>query len=160
MSEEMGELRELEVERYLLDCVEIHPEDLDTEFQRLPGDVAYWGERYSNAVEFALRAKLDLDVIKAKLHLEIKEDALASGSKMTVGDLDARVHADPAYVDAAARLVTAEAEKQRMRSRVDAVNAKRDMLQSLGAKIRVQMMADPVVREQVAAGRLGKDGGW
>ena len=45
-------------------------------------------------------------------------------------------------------LVEAESEKQKLRGKVEVVSAKKEMLISLGAHIRVEM-SDPMIRAQV-----------
>jgi hypothetical protein len=147
-------VRDIEVDKYLYECVSIEPEALEEEFIRFPSDLAYWNEKYSNATREYLLAKLRADETKAVVMLETRELATNQGLKMTVGDLEARVTLDDRVQDANLELVEAESKRQALRNRCEALMAKRDMLQSLGAKIRVEMMSDPVVREQMAASKL------
>jgi len=147
-------VRDIEIDTYLYECVQIEPEALEEEFIRLPADIAYWNEKYSIALREYLLAKLRADETKALVTMETREFANASGVKMTVGDLEAKVQLDDRVQDANLALVEAEAARQALRNRCDALMAKRDMLQSLGAKLRVEMMSDPVVRDQMIANKL------
>jgi hypothetical protein len=148
-------LRDIEVDAYLVDCVKLDPIALDEEFIRLPGDLAYWNEKYAQAIRAHLHAKHDADKTRAAVMLEIREEAASTGVKMTVADVDARVTIDERVSEADIALVEAEAAMKHARVRCEAVMAKRDMLQSLGAKIRAEM-SDPVVREQFAGRRLSE----
>ncbi len=131
---------------YLDDCVKIDDMVLDEEFIRLPADLAFWSARYAESVRAYLLAKLEADKAKAKAHLRIKAEAELEGRKMTVPDLEANVQIDPDYLDAAVALIEADIERKKLQGCVDAVHAKKDMIQSLGAKLRTEMERDPMVR--------------
>ena len=136
--------------QYLEDCIKIDDLALDEEFIRLPADMAFWSARYSDALKTYMLAKLESDKAKAKAHLEIKSRAELEGRKMTVGDLDASVQLDPDYLDAAVALIEADVERQKLRDAVSAIHAKKDMIQSLGAKLRAEMGGDPMVKYEQA----------
>jgi len=142
-------LRDIQIDEYLLECVAIEPTMLDDEFVRMPMDMAYWNERYSAAIRDHLMAKLHYDNTRAKVLLETRVHIEQSGLKRTVGDVDAMVTTDPRVVDAYLQYVEAEAQRQAIRNRCEAVQIKREMLQSLGAKYRVEMQTDPVVRDHL-----------
>lgn len=146
-------LHDREVDSYLVECVRLDPIAIDEEFVRLPSDLAYWNECYADATREHLLAKHDAEVTKARVMLEIRETAQATGAKLTVADVEARVLLDARVEASAIRAVEAEAKRQHMRVRCESVMAKRDMLQSLGAKIRMEMV-DPVVREQFTGSKL------
>lgn len=150
-----AQLRELAVDAYLVECVALDPLALDEEFVRLPADLAYWNERYAGAIRAHLVAKLDAAQVEAAVTLEIREEAAATGAKLTVADVEKRVELDPRVANAHVRLVETDAARQHARLRCESVAAKRDMLQSLGAKVRAEM-ADPMVREQFAGRRLSE----
>ena len=150
---EAATLHDMEIDRLLLDCVSIDPLSLEEEFVRMPADLAYWNEQYAQAIRDHLYAKHEHDKVRAAVMIELREDASASGAKLTVGDLEARVVLDDRVDASHVALIEAEAHKAHMRCRADAVIAKRDMLQSLGAKIRAEMN-DPIVREQHVGSKL------
>ncbi len=135
-----------DADKYLEECVHIDDLCLDEEFIRVPADLAYWSGRYAGAVRAHLFAKHELDVVTAKAHLSIKAGAELHGKKMTVSDLDASVKTTQEFLDATVALIEAEAAKVRLRGCLDAVSSKKDMVQSLGAKLRAEMGADPMVR--------------
>jgi hypothetical protein len=147
-------MRDIEVDEYLLECVTIEPTMLEDEFVRAPAEIAYWNEKLNIAVRAHLLAKLRYDQIRAKIGLEVREEAAANGVKKTVGDIDAMVTLNPQVAGAYLDYVEAESERQALRNRCDAVQAKREMLQSLGAKYRVEMATDPVLRDQLIANQL------
>jgi len=145
--QETAMLRDVEVDAYLVQCVHLDPLALDEEFIRLPADVAYWNERYAQTIRAHLVVKHDMDKTRAAVMLEIREDAANTGVKMTVADVEARVLVDGRVADATVAAIEAEAAMKHARVRCDSLSAKRDMLQSLGAKVRAEMAGDPAVRE-------------
>lgn len=136
-------------EQYLSECVTLDDLALDEEYIRTPADLAYWNARYADALRAYLTAKLAHETNAARLHLRVKADNdLGGGKKATVADLEAMVVVDPDYQRTAMAMVEADAERQRLRGSVDAIACKKDMLQSLGAKLRAEMGADPMVRAE------------
>jgi hypothetical protein len=133
---------------YLEDCVRIDDMVLDEEFIRVPSDLAFWSARHAEAVRTHLIAKLEAEKARAKAHLKLKAEAEIAGKKMTVADLDAHIYHDPDYLDAAVALIEAESEKKRLQGCVEAVHAKKEMVQSLGAKLRAEMERDPLVKAE------------
>lgn len=130
-----------------LDAVKIDELALDEEFIRFAGDLAYWNAVYSNAIKEYLIEKDECEIIRAKVWIRTKEKTKNDKPKPTVDDLKAMVTLDKEYKKARARLIDAEAEKESTRRFAEAMVAKRDMLQSLGAKIRVEMLGDPRIRD-------------
>lgn len=150
---ETATLHDVEIDKLLLDCVSIDPLALDEEFVRMPADLAYWNEQYAQAIRDHLYAKHEYDKVRAAVMIELREDAAATGAKLTVADLEARVVLDDRVDAAHIAMIESEAHKAHMRCRADAVMAKRDMLQSLGAKVRAEMN-DPIIREQHVGSKL------
>ncbi len=135
-------------EQYLKDSVMIDDLVLDEEFIRVPADLAFWSARYADAVKAFLLAKLERDRVQGKVRLTIKAEAEIDKKKRRADDLEAAVNNDPEYLDAAVAMIEAEAEKKHAQGRVDAVAAKKDMVQSLGAKLRSEMERDPMIRQE------------
>lgn len=122
--------------RDVKDCTTIEPLQIQEEFVRTPGDIAYWAEQYSLALETALTAKADRDKVEAETLLRIRKDAEAQGGKVTEKVVAALVEVDPTYQDALRAEIKAAVHKDRTGGILDAVKSKRDVLQSLGAHIR------------------------
>ncbi len=131
---------------YFREAVDIIPEAIKEEFTRTPADLAFFGERYADAVKDLLRAEHQRRLIQAKVHLTIREAARAGGSKLTVDDLNASVELDPVYQDAKLAEIEAEAVKVMARIRLDAVTAKLNMCVSLGAHMRAELGPDSLRR--------------
>lgn len=155
----------------MLEAVQIDDIAFDEELIRTPGDIAYWNARYTQALRVYLLADHHAETVRARLHLELKagsdstgevevEDGEAQTGKRkrrvrgpTVDDIKAMVLVHPEYQTARLAAIEAEAEKEQLRKFTEALVARKDMLQSIGAKLRLEMANDPVVREQVARTR-------
>lgn len=134
------------------DTASIDPMDLNREFCELPPRLAYWNAQLAAATQRAMEAKADLETERARQLLEVREGCkLAGGKAPTVDEVNAQVLLHEDVQDAQAIYIEKEAERLRLKGIVDSLLTKRDMLQSLGAKLRVEMMADPVLRDQIAA---------
>jgi len=72
------------------------------------------------------------------------------GKKPNLDQLKGAALCSQRYIDAKAREATAESERHRARGRVDALSTKRDMLISLGAHIRLELLRDPAVRKRMS----------
>lgn len=147
----MGEVPE-DLAVFEAETVAIDPMDLNREFCELPPRLAYWNAQLAAATHKSMAAKADLDAERARRLLEVREIAKAAGGKApTVDEVNAQVLLHDDVQDAHSVYIENEAERLRVRGIVDSLLTKRDMLQSLGAKLRVEMMADPVLRDQIAA---------
>ncbi len=133
-------------EEYLKQCTKIDDTQLDNEFIELPSALAFWSAQYAEAIRDQMTAKHNLESVSAKLHLVTKAEAEFTKKKLTVADTESKVRESPEYTDAMLLLIEAEARKARLKGCLEAVHAKKDMLQSLGAKLRAEMGADPMVR--------------
>jgi hypothetical protein len=134
------------LEKYDRECISINPFDLNDEFTKLPAQVAYWNAELGNAIEDVLATKKEYDEMRARVFIFIKSD---SDAKLTVADIDARVTVDVEVEDAHMALVKAEAKKARVKGMVDALHVKKDMLQMIGSKLKIEMEHDPILREQM-----------
>ncbi len=142
-------------EEYQRDCVSIQPEDLDSEFCRVAADIAYWNAQYADANRSYLFAKIEADRVRGMLYFEHREALELMGKKVTEAQVGALVDTDPRQIDARTDLVETEARKVRLRGVCDAVIAKKDMIQSLGAKLRAEMAGDPTLRRDMNDFRHG-----
>lgn len=142
-----------DVEQYLRECIEIDALAIESEFVRIPADLAYWGERYAEAHRDYLAAKIDAKRITARMFLEQRIAIQADGERATEAYTNARVEESTTWLDAQNALLEAEARRESIKGTLDAVRAKRDMVVSLGAQIRAQMDHDPQINEEVGARR-------
>jgi hypothetical protein len=171
----MATLYNIEVEDFLKDSVAIKdntPLVLQEEFMRAPVDLAYWNERFVQALKRFQGAKIGCERINARLHLEMKERLTASakasvadtdGKKSTVkaptvGDIESAVELDAEYIAARDLVTDTECEKARIWGVVEAIKMKRDMLIQLGSHTRVEMQNDPMLRDEVRSAREFKAG--
>lgn len=143
------------VDAELMDVVKLDDLALDEEFMRYAGDLAHWNAKYSSALKRYMLEKFNFEKTRARLWLEIKNEEHAEGSKPTVEDIKAMVFMRREYEGAQIRLIEAEVKKERLKREVDSVIAKKDMLQSLGAKLRVELEGDPATRSQHRDSRYG-----
>jgi hypothetical protein len=152
----MKRLHDMDVDDYLRDSVIIEPLALEEEFVRLPSDMAYWGQRYANALRASMIAGIELKRSQALLRIEHRIqllDQLADNSKAKVTEsmVDSAVELDPMYQVVQLRFVEAEVETVRLKQLLEAVRTKRDALVSLGSHIRAEMRNDPQIREEQTA---------
>jgi hypothetical protein len=151
--EDTALLNDIEVEKYLRDAVRIEPLALEEEFIRLPADIAYWNERHARALREYLEAKIARERTHGELmcdpkfyeHVEVE-----LGKKPTVEQMKGATLSDERYIASKVRENIADVERQRLRGCVEALSTKRDMLISLGAHVRLEMMHDPVVRRNMS----------
>lgn len=173
-------LRDIEVDAYLAECVQITPELISEEFVRTPADLAYWNARYADGVRTHLKAKLHLDMVQrdgakevaeatARARIECREEIQSQNDKRVTESmveaavethaplLAAREKAASAEVQARFAFIEAEAQKAELYGFVDAIRTKKEMLISLGAQLRKEMEGDPTIREHASSGaRLGR----
>lgn len=126
--------------------VVIDQNDLNLEFITLSSRYAYFSEKYVEAVREVQKAKMDLEHIQAAKLLLYREHAKVCTPKPTVDEVNAKVQIDPEVMRAELHLLDKDIVKQKTRHILDAMMIKRDMLQSLGAKVRAEMALDPVTR--------------
>lgn len=138
-------------DRYLEESVNIDPDTLNEEFVRLPAAVAYWNKQLSDATLAANMAKLDFDREWARMFCMLR-DRPVSGRAPAVEALKAMCDQDDDLYALQADVIVKEAERLRLRGICEAVLAKRDMIQSLGAKLREEMRGDPMLRQARASG--------
>lgn len=148
----------LDLEDFAAESVDIDALDLNREYCELPPRLAYWNAQLADATRVSMVAKAEWEAERARRLLEAREDARSEKSKPTVDEINAAVMLDEDVSDAHAVYIEKEADRLRVKGIVDAIICKRDMLQSLGAKLRIEMAADPVLREQMA-GRSALDFG-
>jgi len=137
---------------FLTDSVKIDPLDLNREFVEFPARLAYWNNNLADATDRYLTAKADYETAKAAARVRLRSSTLTIGKAPTREDIDAMVVLDDDVRSAQEVFMKADVDRTRVRGIVEALCAKRDMLQSLGAKIRAEMHSDPALRAQMAGG--------
>ncbi len=158
---EIAMLGDLEVEKALVDAITMNsldPTSIQEHFQRVPADIAYWNEQLSVATNRYLDAKLERERAHARVFLDEKQKAEAAKTRATEKYLEAVISVNEEYIEAKEAENLWESKKLRYRGIVDALAAKRDMLISLGAHIRLEMLHDPMLRKNLAEMReIGAD---
>lgn len=132
-----------ELEAYRVACVSIDRDDMDAERVRLPADLAFWGERYAEAVE---AHQLACETTKATyatafVLLDSGTDQ-RTGKPMAVERVKHFTDQDPSYRDAAQAEARTAGAKMRAYAVIEAVKAKQNMLQEIGATIRRELDAN------------------
>lgn len=148
LEEDPKKIDEVYVDADLLDVLKIDDLALDEEFIRFSRDLAYWNAKYSRAIKRHLLLQHRFEKTRARLWLETKNSAIAEGNKLTVDDLKCEVVLREEYEEAFLKMVDADVTRQKLKRDVDNLMGKKDMLQSLGAKLRTEMEGDPSVRRQ------------
>lgn len=134
-------------------AVRIDPIRIQAEYLRLPGELAYWHAMLANAHQDHREAELALRRTAARLRSRHRARLTALGDRITEGELQAAVEDDPAWVARMVDEIECEARVGRLRALCRALDAKRDMLVSLGAHIRVELQGDPSLRHANASAR-------
>ncbi len=132
-----------DVTREVRMVVDIDETDLIGEYASVSHHMARWGERYAVAQEAYLKAKLGRERSEARLRLGLREDweADPKNKRCTEAQLDALVKGHDHYAAAKVCEIEAEAKALSVRSVLNAIKAKADMLISLGAAQRAEMRA-------------------
>jgi len=138
-------------------AVSIRPGAIQEEYVQLPSTLHRWLSERTEAA-FALRvAELDLEVVEARVKTAVRKARLeeietaGAGTKIKPLTEDQAADAlvlDEEYQGARRKVAEVAANKSRAQDMVDAVNAKREMLVSLGADLRVQAENDPSIRDR------------
>lgn len=148
MTTETKNLHDMEVEAYLYDSVNIDDFAMDEEFKRVAADIAYWNARYSEAVKAHQVAKLEAKLEKSAAWKRAREAVELRGEKLTDKGIEAEAETDQLWVDKRMAEIDAEALSKKIGGFAEAVAAKKDMLQSLGARLRVELEGDAHVRRR------------
>jgi hypothetical protein len=131
-----------------IEVVRLDELQLNREFCNIAGDLAYWNGIYADAFERFLLEKHELKVTEAKLWLKYRSETSEVKPRVSDTEIKSMMHSHPDWISANLRRIQAEAEAKRAGGFAESVKAKKDGLQSLGAKVREEMRGDPTVREQ------------
>lgn len=149
-----------EIEADLVRAVSIDPQTIQDEYVHLPADIALYNERLARSTRLYLFAEIERKAVHGKVYLRraeelitIEPDPKGNPKKKwpSVDRIEAAVNSDPEYINAREEEAMYDAERLRFRGIVDSLSAKRDMLVSLGAHLRLEMANDPVIRERMGS---------
>lgn len=155
----MAKLKDVEIDDYLKECVDMVPDLLSEEFARMSADYAYWNERYAAANRRELEAEWGVSKAYSATYLRKKLALEEAGKKAPEATVDAEVKADEAYGAAVQEHIDAQAEREHLKGVLEALRTKREMLVSAGAHQRQEMQGDMAMRDRAALKRAEKDFG-
>lgn len=143
------------LDAYLRECVKIDPLNIQGEFIRLSGDLAYWNDQYAEALRSYLTAEVDLKILKAQLEPIARQALIDAGGRTTEAQVKAFIEEHDQVIEAKRKEIDSEVEKARLYGVLDAIRSKKEMLVSLGAHLRLEMQGDPLLRDQIRHAREG-----
>lgn len=114
----------------------IDPANITQEMIELPAQLAIAGMSYASAVAATIKAKAERDAVRARVSLNLRNDASTAGRKLTEANLDDMVVVSADYRSAVEAYAGAEYNEAHARGILDALKSKRDMLLMLGARMR------------------------
>lgn len=141
-------LHDLEVDKLIYQAVSVDDLDINSEYKRIPTDIAYWNILASKALRAQLRADMELDRTISRLRIEHRAKLELVSAKVTESMVDAAVEQDADLETAKLDAIEAKVNLARIRGISSAVTAKKDILQSLGANFRAEMEGSPLLRDQ------------
>lgn len=137
---------EILLEQRERDAVAINPGMVRDEFIEFPSQLSAFGSRYADAISDAAAKAEGLEDIEAEVYLELRSGK-GGDKSLTEATIKAMVRKDPRVRMARELYLQAEATKARFKHKVmDPLYAKRDMLISLGAHQRAELVGDPLLR--------------
>lgn len=116
----------------------IVPEDVKNEYTRMASQIARSTEEYSEALQAALEAKQLRDEAYASIYMDI---CVSSKKKPSEAYIRNEIFTTPEYQEACRDYAAAEGRKSRLAGDLEALRAKKDMLVSLGAHVRLELQA-------------------
>lgn len=116
------------------------------EFEQVPGLIAYYNTLLAQALRTKLLADAQRDSLFAELSIKVRAQLERMGGKVTEKIVECEVITSSAYNAAVLECIDAEVEYTRAKGFVAAISAKKDMLQQIGAKLRLEMEHNAVVR--------------
>ena len=125
---------------YLRSCLSVNQADLPSEYIRVSADYGYWAERFAAVDEETARLKTRLEMVDAKLSIEIETELRADGLGGTRGPSDKKVRhrvlGHQVYRGALNDYQSMNGERERLNQILKAIQVKKEMLISLGATMR------------------------
>lgn len=140
---------DMDIDEVIYQSITIDELQINEEYRRVPGDIAYWNSRAAKAMKAMMAGKFNLERVDARLKIEHRERLNKTRDKVTESMVDSVVLLDEEYAEARMAAIDAEAEYAHVRGIAQAVVARKDVLQSLGANLRIEMQSDPIIRDQI-----------
>lgn len=141
----------MDVEQFQEDKT-INPNQLDLECALQPERFFRWAEACAQASFEVDKAKLNVDVTKAQLDRDCRQDPTSFGLvKATEGAVDAAVKCSGAYLEALDRLNNARSDYQLLQAAVTTMDHKKRMLELLVTLHGQQYFAGPSVPRDLVA---------
>jgi len=143
-------INDIEFEDLLIEAIKIDPLDLQIQFAEYSAHLAYWGARMVEAERDFQYADKNYDEVVSKTSLILREQLTKDGKKPTEATIEAATHLDPEVSKARQDRIESDARMRRLKTDLEAVRSKRDMLMMMGAQIRAEIQADPRIKDQMA----------
>lgn len=122
--------------------------DLQTEFVRLPGELARQNEEVADCMRVYLQCKRNKEALHSALYLRFRESHSSETKRVTEAFVEALIDNDPLYAKACGDLIEAEVDLKRAQGRAEALRAKKDALVSIGAHMRAEMSHLSIRRDE------------
>ncbi len=137
-------------EKYVEQSVTIDEENISGEYVRVSADLAYFVRRYADAEYEYLAAKAEVRKAEGVAYERAREELEADPEvkKATEKMVDARAVQSVGLSVALEELAKASSKRKVYDGYVDAIKTKRDMLISLGAHMRKEREAEPMIRDR------------
>lgn len=155
MAQPTKPVEESEVE--IKKVVSIREDFIKEEYIGLSANLARWGRKRVGLAKAVRLAELDLEIeekrIKKSARARRLEEIEAAGKDTKLKPLtddaaEELVITDPAYRAARVRVIEAQERRDETGVVVDAIHAKREMIVSLGATLRLEIESDPSIRDR------------
>lgn len=148
---EKRQLHDIEVEALYAEAVQVNPDFIEADLGRVAADLAYFSEKYADAVLAHGEAEIARKQTAAKLNIMHRETLLANAEEdskgkrkaPTVDAVNAAVESDARFLDATRAVLNAEVAMVRARGRVEAVRVKKDAIVQIASTRRAEMGFDP-----------------
>ena len=101
-----------DIEQFLKSCIDLDPQDLESEFVKYPGNLAFWNSKHTDSVRSYLFAKMHREEVEAALQLDIRASAETLGKKVTEKIIESMVLVSKGYKEARVAEIEAEAEDE------------------------------------------------
>lgn len=130
--EYLGSVYEIDIDAEL----RVDPQNVQDALLKQPGLYAWYATVHAATQSIVEKAKLDLDVLRARTDEKVRKEAAASGTKVTESSIPLSIDRDPEVVKASQALIEARRQEGVLRAVREAFTHRRDMLIQLSAMER------------------------
>lgn len=138
----------VKISEQVQDDLRVDPDDLNMEFLKQPGLTHHYGTMEVLAEDRFEEAKIEHDVLVAKITEEKRRTYELSGQRIAKATLDGIVSMDPRVRDSSKNLKEARKAKKLAKVAMKAIDHRMSVLISLGANQRAQMQSEPSIRDE------------